>query len=51
MEKIKRDYQNTLNEKDVSANKTFWGTVKPFLSDKIVSNEHVLLVENDEITS
>ena len=36
-------------KKDVSNNKTFWKTVKPFLSDKIVSKEQILLVENDEI--
>ena len=51
LEKTKRDYHNTLNEKYVSANKTFWKTMKPFFSDKIVSKEHFLLVENDEIVS
>ena len=30
LEKTKRDYHNTLNEKYVSANKTFWKTMKPF---------------------
>ena len=29
--------------------KLFWKTVKPFLYDKIVSKEQILLVENDEI--
>ena len=31
--------------------KTFWKTVKPFLSDKIISKEPILLFENDEIIS
>ena len=29
----------------------FWKTVKPFLSDKIVSKEQITLVENKEIIS
>ena len=51
LKKTKKNYYNSLNEKDVSDNKTFWKTVKPFLSDKIVSKEQILLVENDEIIS
>ena len=51
LKKTKRNYYNSLNEKDVSDNKTFWKTVKPFLSDKIVSKEQILLLENDEIIS
>ena len=31
--------------------KFFWKTAKSFLSDKIVSKEQILLVENDEIIS
>ena len=49
LKKTKKNYYNSLNEKDVSDNKTFWKTVKPFFSDKIVSKEKILLVENDEI--
>ena len=48
LKKTAKDYYNSLNEKDVS-DKTFWKTVKPFLSNKIVSKEQILLVENDEI--
>ena len=51
LEKTKKNYYDSLNEKDVSDNKTFWKTVKPFLSDKIVSKEQILLVENEEIIS
>ena len=31
LKNTKKDYYNSLNEKDVSDNKTFWKTVKPFL--------------------
>ena len=51
VKKTKKNYYNSLHEKGVSDNKTFWKTVKPFLSDKIVSKEQILLVENDEIIS
>ena len=51
LKETKKNCYNGLNEKDVSDNKTFWKTVKPFLSDKIVSKEQILLVENDEIIS
>ena len=42
LKKTKKDYYNSLNEKAVSNNKTFWKTMKPFLSDKIVSKEQYL---------
>ena len=51
LKKTKKNYYNSLNEEDHSDNKTFWKTVKPFLSDKKVSKEQILLVENDEIIS
>ena len=51
LKKTKKNYYNSLNQKDVSDNKTFWKTVKPFLSDKMVSKEQILLGENDEIIS
>ena len=44
------DY-DSLNEKGVSDNKTFSKTVKPFLWDKVVSKEQILLVESEEIIS
>ena len=51
LKKTMKNYYNSLNEKDVSDNNTFWKTVKYFLSDKIVSKEQTLFVENDEIIS
>ena len=39
LKKTKKGQCNSLNEKGVSDNKNFWKTVKPFLSNKIVSKE------------
>ena len=36
LKKTKKNYYNSLNEKDASDNKPFWKTVKPFLSDNII---------------
>ena len=33
----------------VADNRTFWRTVKPFLSNKSVENEKIILVEKEEI--
>ena len=51
LEKTKKDYYNSLNEKAFSDNKNFWKTVNAFLWNEIVSKEQILLVENDEIIS
>ena len=51
LRKTKRTYYGNLNEKEVTDNRKFWKTVKPFLSDKCPSNEKVILVEEDEIIS
>ena len=51
LKKTKKEYFGNLNEKNVCDNKMFWKTVKPFLSDKIVSKEQITLVENKEIIS
>ena len=42
-------YYGNLEEKQVADDKTFWKTIKLFLSDKIVSREKLTLVEKDEI--
>ena len=47
--KSKKLYYSNLDEKKVTDNKTFWKTIKPFLSDKIASREKVTLTEEDEI--
>ena len=47
--KSKKLYHSNLDEKNVTDNKTFWKTIKPFLSDKVVSREKITLIEEDEI--
>ena len=47
--KSKKLYYSNLDEKKVTDNKTFWKTIKPFLSNKIMSREKVTLTEEDEI--
>ena len=51
MRKSKREYFGNLNEKKLCDNKKFWNVVKPLikLSNKVVSNEQIILVENDKI--
>ena len=51
LKKTKKEYFVNFNEKNICHNKTFWKTVKSFLSDKIVSKEQIPLVENNEIIS
>ena len=47
--KSKRDYCNNLDNRDVTDNKLFWKTIKPFFSDKGPMREKITLIENDEI--
>ena len=49
LRKTKKEYYQNLNEKSVIANKSFWKTVKPFLSDKTHGNDKIHLIENDEL--
>ena len=49
MSKAKKEYYGDLDEKLVTDNKTFWKTVKPFLSDKTVNFPKIILVEKDEV--
>ena len=48
MRKTKRYYYSNLNHKQVTDNKIFWKTVKPFFADKGVNNEKMTLIENGE---
>ena len=45
----KKNCYSNLNEKKITDNKTFWKTVKPFLSDKTPSDEEITLIEKDKI--
>ena len=38
LRKSKREYYSNLDVKNITDNKTFWKTVKSFLSDKITSS-------------
>ena len=40
-----------LNEKNITDNKRFWQTIKPFLSEKTKSREKVTLIENENLVS
>ena len=42
-------YYGNLNEKDITDNKEFWKTVKPFLSDKSINSDKIHLNENGEL--
>ena len=49
LRKSKRDYCQNLNVNSVCDNEKFWKVVKPLLSNKVVSNEKITLVEKTEI--
>ena len=49
--KEKKEYFSKLNEKDITDNRKFWDTVKPFLPDKVKSIGTITLVNNENIES
>ena len=49
--KEKKKYLANLNEKDITDNKKFWQTIKPFLSEKTKSREKITLIENKNLVS
>ena len=51
LRRTKRNYYSNLDAKSVTDNKTFWRTVKPFLSDKTPFNAKITLLEDDEVVS
>ena len=51
LRKFKREYYSSLDEENITENKKFWKTVKPFLSDKMISSEKRTVIENEEIIS
>ena len=40
-----------IDTKNISDNKTFWKTVKPFISNKCRSSENIILVKGDDTIS
>ena len=49
LRKTKKTYYENLDEKNVTDNKRFWKTVKPYLSDKSVKCGKINLNENGEL--
>ena len=49
LRKTKRSYYENLNERNVTDTENFWKTVKPYISNKNISNSKITLVENDTI--
>jgi len=49
--KTKKDFYNNLDVKKITDNKQFWKTVKPFFSNKVINNEKITLIENEEVIS
>ena len=49
LRKSKREFFESLNETHLCDNKKFWGVVKPLLSNKVVYNERIILVEDGKI--
>ena len=49
LRKDKKEYFAKLDEKNITDNKKFWHTVKPFLSDKVKTREAIILVDNNDI--
>ena len=49
MRKTKKEYCTNLSEKNVADKSKFWKTVKPFLFDKVKSQENLTSVKNDKI--
>ena len=45
MKKSKKKYFENLNEKDILDNKLFWKTIKPLLSDKVMTRDRINVSE------
>ena len=51
LRKTKRSYFEQINIKDISDNKKFWNTIKPFFSNKGLNSNKLMLIENDKLIS
>ena len=49
--KSKKNYFNNLYVRNVTDNKQFWKTVKPFFSSKIGDNERITVIEGGKVFS
>ena len=51
LRRTKKDYFQNLNVKDLSDNKEFWKTIKPYFSNKGLNSNKMLLIEKGEFVS
>ena len=51
LRQTKEEYFSNINVKEVSDNKTFWKSVKPFFSNKGLNSNNILLKEGNEIVN
>ena len=51
VKKWKTNFFEHIDTKKISDNKTFWKTVKPFISNKCRSSENIILVKGDDTIS
>ena len=49
--KTKKDYFQNLNIRDLSDNKKFWKTVKPYFTNKALNSNKLLLKEKGNLVS
>ena len=48
MKKERKNYYNNIDIKDITDTKKFWGTIKPFLTDKGMSKNRISLIEGNK---
>ena len=48
---VKKEFYGNLNTNVLTENRTFWKTVKPFLSEKSKKSCKITLIENEKIVS
>ena len=51
LRRTKKEYFQNLNVKDLSDNKKFWKTIKPYFSNKGLNSNKMLLKEKGELIS
>ena len=45
----RKTYYSNLHSKEITDNKTFWNTMKPFFTSKSLSTNKITLIENGKI--
>ena len=51
IKKAKKDYYSKLDPSCVTNSKKFWKSVKPLFTDKVLTGDNIVLMENQEIVS